>query len=345
MIKELTQEQIDKFPEYVKKHNARSMATGPVEFEKAVDAVRRAYQVANAEPPEHYLHFRSPVEAAKAAVILKQMRSDDNTRWLTASDFKATFKKRRKEEWDSIFYSTMKQMGWDYTSAELEAIRSKIKMEQSAVHNAIQEQVYGSQDSSWLSFYDFFLQEFDLECCKTLIPLLDLAEVCGWWAPYSHVAILQDRPVSIHFDDQTRLHNETGAAIEYSDGFGIYAIHDVRVPPFVILHPETITLEHIKNEDNAEIRRIMVERFGYERYFLETGAKIVDSDQVRVVEGEDVMMTRMLMRTENGDQFLVGTDGSTNRVYTMPVLEDVKTCKEAHQQISGLDESLCVAQS
>ena len=45
-----------------------------------------------------------------------------------------------------------------------------------------------------------------------------------------------------------------------------------------------------------------------------------------------------LMRTKDGQKWLVGSDGSTQRVYYMPVPESAKTCREAHEAISGLNE-------
>ena len=40
----------------------------------------------------------------------------------------------------------------------------------------------------------------------------------------------QDRPEFIKFDDQKRLHSETGPAILYRDGLSIYAWHGIRIP-------------------------------------------------------------------------------------------------------------------
>ena len=56
---------------------------------------------------------------------------------------------------------------------------------------------------------------------------------------------------------------------------------------------------------------------------------------------------RTLMQTKRGELFLVGTDGSTDRVYTMPIPDDrdIKTCSEAHAAIAGFDESRVVSQS
>jgi hypothetical protein len=44
-------------------------------------------------------------------------------------------------------------------------------------------------------------------------------------------------------------------------------------------HPETMTAERIDKEPNAEVRRVMIERFGAARWMKEGGAEIVDHDE------------------------------------------------------------------
>ena len=53
----------------------------------------------------------------------------------------------------------------------------------------------------------------------------------------------------------------------------------VRVSPQVILAPETLTTAQIQAETNAEVRRVMIERMGWDRWLAETGATPVQSDR------------------------------------------------------------------
>ena len=48
-----------------------------------------------------------------------------------------------------------------------------------------------------------------------------------WW-PYSNVALISERPRKLHLDQEGKLHHETDLAIEYADGWGIFAQHGVR---------------------------------------------------------------------------------------------------------------------
>ena len=62
-IQNLTQAQIDKFPEYIKKYTKIALDTTPVDFEKAKQAVNKAYKCKGLKPPEKIVYCTSPYEA------------------------------------------------------------------------------------------------------------------------------------------------------------------------------------------------------------------------------------------------------------------------------------------
>ena len=108
--------------------------------------------------------------------------------------------------------------------------------------------------------------------------LLSAFEAGAWYGLFTNDAILVlTIPTISVFDSQNRLHAEAGVAFEWYEN-RLYYWHGVNVPESVILHPEAITLVQINSEDNAEVRRIMLERFGVERYILESGAEVMDDD-------------------------------------------------------------------
>ena len=96
--------------------------------------------------------------------------------------------------------------------------------------------------------------------------LHDLCESCMWAYTLRGAVIACDRPASINRDERGRLHNDTGPAMEFRDGWKIYAVHGVRVPTWIIEHPTDITPAKIEAESNTEIQRVMIERFGWDRY-------------------------------------------------------------------------------
>ena len=138
-----------------------------------------------------------------------------------------------------------------------------------------------------------------------------------------------------------RLHCETGPAVE-SDVEDLYFWHGVMVPSKVVETPERITVEEIEAEKNMEVQRIMIERLGADKYMRQTGAKVLDMDSLTLVGSAP----RALMEDKRGNKWMIGTDGSTKRVYLMAVPRDVRTCSEAHRAISGLDkESRLIAEA
>ncbi len=190
--------------------------------------------------------------------------------------------------------------------------------------------------------------------------VLDLCDAVA--AVYGFVAtkqqcIIFERPTKVYYEDTPRgkqIHNERGPAIEFSAGKGRYLLDGIVVPEHVVLRPETITINEIEQNDNIEVRRLMIGRRGVGWYLTETKAEVLHQDTVKVfspsatVDPDDLglSMPRALLRDKNKRIYLCGTDGSTDRVYYMMCPGHVTTCAEAHQQLSGgLDERKCVAQS
>ena len=114
-----------------------------------------------------------------------------------------------------------------------------------------------------------------------------------------------------------------------SDLENLYFLHGVMVPAFVVVKPEWITLNHIETETNAEVRRIMIGRYGYERYLNDAKAVCVDScSEDHVIKG---LRTAKLHKIGDDQDaiFLLDMlnstpepDGTTKR-YILPVDHDL----------------------
>ena len=103
----------------------------------------------------------------------------------------------------------------------------------------------------------------------------------------------------------------------------------------VVFHPETITGQEVLNAPNSEVRRVMLERMGYERFLNEVQAKVLDKD--RDPGGE----RRLLRVPLRGDEDLVGLSvfcPSTGRQYILRVPPKTRTCHEAAAWIAGFDD-------
>jgi hypothetical protein len=117
----------------------------------------------------------------------------------------------------------------------------------------------------------------------------EFTQCAGFSLLFWEWALVSDRPTLIHRDDRGRLHCESGPAIAYPDGFSVYAVHGVRVPADVIENPSSVTVERIERETNAEVRRVMIERYGQARYLVDAGAQAVHEDDYGVLYRKEIL--------------------------------------------------------
>lgn len=114
------------------------------------------------------------------------------------------------------------------------------------------------------------------------------AAQCTWWCyAHRHFVLACEHPREVHLEPTPivdmrgrrshRLHHLSGPALSWSDGWKVYAIHGRLVPGRVVEHPETLTVQDIEQEENAEVRREMIARYGWTRFITDCGAQVVDA--------------------------------------------------------------------
>lgn len=208
--------------------------------------------------------------------------------------------------------------------------RHNLDMDKNEILN---EMIYGCHDAGWLGFYEFFKDECGIAECSDIDGLAALAKAgCGWANVYDDVAFLQDPPVSIKFDDQDRLHSETGPAIEYSDGYAVYAWHGVRVPSEWILKPESLDAKTALTWENIEERRCACEIVGWARILKELDAKTIDED----VDPTIGTLVEVDLPDIGRERFLRVLCG-TGREFALPVPPDVNTALAANEWTYDLE--------
>lgn len=129
--------------------------------------------------------------------------------------------------------------------------------------------VYGQHDAGWLAFYDYFRVHCGLDAPARLLGLNQVAQSSSWWWPFRGAVVLTERPTTLRRDGQTRLHGESGPALLYPDGWGIWAWHGVRVPRGLV--EGRWSTDDILREPNAEVRRCGIERMGWDRFVVDAG--------------------------------------------------------------------------
>nr|WP_107440716.1 hypothetical protein [Streptomyces sp. SAT1] len=186
--------------------------------------------------------------------------------------------------------------------------------------------VLGQHDAPWLAAFD------------TGRPPLDgLALVCrsaGWWWPFEKAAVICERPVALHRDEAGRLDRGDGPALAYPDGFALYAWRGMPVPAAFLAELSTLTPERIRTEENAELRRVMLEHYGYDRYLADSGAVPVHRDETGTLwridlEGDEpVVMVEVLNSTPEPD--------GTRRTYWLRVPPSTREAREGVAWTFGL---------
>ena len=199
----------------------------------------------------------------------------------------------------------------------------------------------GQQDVYWIAFYDF-CEEIGVKFSEKITLGLEawkkISKSCHWFYPFREFCIIVDKPYRLYRDAEGRLHNDSGMAIEYTDGWGICAIHGVRVPDWIILHHEQITVEKITAEENAEVRRIMMGKYGIDRYIADAGAKELHRDECGTlyrlgIDDEDddpITVVKVINSTPESD--------GTYKPYFLVVPPTMETARQAVAWTFGMDE-------
>lgn len=93
----------------------------------------------------------------------------------------------------------------------------------------------------------------------------------------------------------------------YRDGWAIYAIHGVAVPREFVEQPSSLTVERIDKEQNIEVRRVMIERYGLDRYMKDSHTELLHRDATgllyrkELANDEAIVMVRVLNSTPEPD--------------------------------------------
>jgi hypothetical protein len=195
--------------------------------------------------------------------------------------------------------------------------------------------LYGSLEAYWIAwtlFPHLYIRPMHTDEQMILVRHWEnLARNCFWWYPFEGACFVCDRPTFIGKDERGRMHNMTGAACSFSDGWKMYYVHGVEVPMYVIEHPEQIKVDKIQAERNVEVRRTMIERYdslhGNGSFILDVGAKLIHSDgfgdlyRVEQEDDEAIVMVKVVNSTPEHD--------GTYRDYFVRVDPNCKTAHEA----------------
>jgi len=320
MIEKLTKEQEVKVFEYVRKYRSIG-SSNDVTDRSVTEEINEFYRMMKKDKP-HYIWVDNPWEAN---IVLSAMESGDEYPELD----------------DEIDNGEM------INRATIEEVAKNLKETHCFDYNI------GNLNAYWISYLEYGRQvlgvEYDYaDFDPTLLDVWSrLIEKCGYFFPIENYCVVCNRPKEIHFDENNELHNEDGPSVTFRRGNenNVYSFRGVFVTEKIIMHPEELTIEDFQKEENAEVKRIIIERMGTDKYLEATGSKLVDADTTFTDEIGGASVPRALMEDSEGRKFLVASDGGTGRVYYMQVPNECTTCGEASDSLAGdhLNESDIIA--
>lgn len=150
----------------------------------------------------------------------------------------------------------------------------------------------GTLWAGYPAWADFFNVECNIELDRNYI---DLHSNCGYYFCLDGLVIATEKPLKINLDEQGRLHNFNGKSIEYRSGWGLFHIHGIEVPGWIVKAPQKINNKTIDAEENIEVRRVMLDIYGADNYLKNGNYEVLDIDT------DQFGRQRRLLRSQNGD--------------------------------------------
>jgi hypothetical protein len=107
-------------------------------------------------------------------------------------------------------------------------------------------------------------------------------------------------------------------------------------PRWVICSPERITMDKILRAPSADVRRIMIERVGAERFIAMSGARMISRDETGALWSWQFSSRQQwaAVEVENGS---AESDGSYRRFF-LQVPPRMRSARQAVAWTYGLDE-------
>ena len=165
---------------------------------------------------------------------------------------------------------------------------------------------------------------------QTLKALQSIVSYCGWIFPFEKICIVCDRPIKLSVDIENRLHAEGEPAIQFGDGYSLYSYHGVTLPEkYGKLQPHQWQAQWLLEEDNAELRAVLIQGIGYARICRELQVTELDAWQeytlLKIDSNPAIEPIHLLKMTFS----------NTKYIYTLYISPDVESAREAVRWISS----------
>lgn len=312
MITELTKAQEDMFPHYIKKWTDHGLCCDPMDKVKAKAAIHLAYEKAGLNHPKYIVWTKSPMANGivwahlkkQQEELIEKLKGGHSEEYNLYREHKGTEYKAEELRFKAMTERWVEDdQGFDETFMKANGLHID------EVRKSTQHTVYGNHNAGWVSFYDFFKEECGLITeTEKIEGISQCAKECGWFIPMTDCCIVSERHSSLYRDAEGRLHSLEGPAIAYPDGYELYFIHGIRMDKRIVMEPETITTDEILATENVEVRRVLTDMYGLEKFMPDCGATIIDEDErfgklwkKEMDDDEDLVVAEFLNSTPEPD--------------------------------------------
>lgn len=260
-------------------------------------ALRSLYELSGHKAPDMFMWVKSPAAIKKIRAAFKNIRKEpSNPKWFYIVNEVGKHIKNKMPYWDDALSRTFAKFiehhaghfrgldnGLDSTLFSMIEIAfegsgiSKVqnRSRTSTAFAYLCPQFHPSAAANFYYQRTALARTFEVLPTKVFEAYADLVAAGSMWVPYRGFVLVCERPIRISLDERARLHDIERKAIEWPDGYGVYALSGVRVQEKYILHPETLSPEVISHEPNAEVRRTLIQIYGEERFLFDSKARIV----------------------------------------------------------------------
>jgi hypothetical protein len=334
-IEKLSPEQEAYLPIFRQEYLDAALSGRCANRENLEKAIAEAYQIVNKAPPLVVI-LQSPFQVMLAIKFVKALTSKELGGQLGDQ--------LRDQLWDQLGGQLRDQL-WGQLRGQLRdqlgdqlggqlwgQLRGQLRDQ--PIYDA--NYLWGSQDLYWIA-WGKFAEHIGVRLTDEQSAHLELMRrigfECEWWWPYEGFCFVSERPVSIKWDDRRLLHCEDGPAIEYADGYSLYAWHGLTIPSEWVIDKSKLTPKIALTWENVEQRRAACELLGWHRILDELNAKVIDEDG----DAEIGTLVEVEIPDIGREKFLRVQCG-TKRSFALPVPPEMQTALQAQSWTYGYDD-------
>jgi hypothetical protein len=252
IVATLTSEQELLIPVYREKWMSIAYSTAPLDRDREIAAINTAYRLTNYPEPE-ILFYDNPLQAIQSIA-----RIDEHPKSYLGGDLNSKFSKRVFHHLDNIIsrqitFDLQVQIGnrmrWrdpPYYPTETNQIISCFPFESNCLREQLQVDLDKFNPELKYQFTSEFTNEITrtagwavnacrIDFCISVLKLKydrqrweaiqQLIQDCGFLMRFERVCIACPRPAKMLFDLNNHLHSDRGSALEFPDGYSVYAHH------------------------------------------------------------------------------------------------------------------------